>query len=94
MITNRRTVQVKQHNMEALAAFVLAAGNAAGLTNRTRIYKADLGARNILAYEIDFADILDYDQFWRNWAAGAAPEFFKEYESLIERDLTNEIWER
>jgi hypothetical protein len=22
------------------------------------------------------------------------PEFFQEYESMIERDLTNEVWER
>lgn len=80
--------------MDVLAAFVLAAGKAVGVQDRLRIYKAELGVRDVLAYEIDFADIAGYDQFWRSWAAGTAPEFFKEYESLIERDLANEIWDR
>ncbi len=94
MITNRRTVQVKQDCMEALAQFVLAAGKQANLEGRFRVYKSDLGIRNILAYEIDFDDLVAYDQFWRNWVSNdATPEFFKAYESMIERDLTNEVWE-
>lgn len=94
MITNRRTVQVKQNCMEALAAFVLAAAKQAGVAARCRIYKSDLGVRNILAYEVDFDDIAGYDHFWRSWVAGTPQEFFKEYDALIEHDLTNEIWER
>jgi hypothetical protein len=94
MITNRRTVQVNQNCMAALAQFVLKAAHDARLEGQFRIYSSDLGAHNILAYEIDFEDLVDYDRFWRNWASGASPEFFKEYESMIERDLTNEVWDR
>ena len=94
MITNRRTVQVRQNCMAALAQFVHNAAKDAKLEGRFRIYMADLGVRNILAYEIDFEDLVDYDRFWRNWVSGTAQEFFKEYESMIEHDLTNEVWER
>ena len=71
MITNRRTVQVKQDCMEALAQFVLAAGKQAKLEGRFRVYKSDLGIRNILAYEIDFDDLVAYDRFWRNWVSNS-----------------------
>lgn len=95
MITNRRTVQVKQDCMATLAQFVLTACKDAQLREgQYRIYVSDLGARNILAYEIDFDDLAAYDRFWRNWVSGTKPEFFREYESMIEHDLTNEVWER
>jgi hypothetical protein len=94
MITNRRTVQVKQNCMAALAQFMLKAAKDAKLDGRFRVYMSGLGARNILAYEIDFEDLVAYDGFWRNWSSGVQPEFFQEYESMIERDLTNEVWER
>ena len=95
MITNCRTVQVKQNCMDSFAARIHAEAIRSQLEGRFRIYKSDLGIRNILALEIDFDDFAAYDTFWRHWATDlATPEFGLKYDSMVEHDLTNEVWDR
>jgi hypothetical protein len=36
-----------------------------------------------------------YDRFWRAWQSVDPRQVFEEtYAALVERDITNEIWER
>jgi hypothetical protein len=54
MITNRRTVRVKQGRMDEYAAMVLVEAQQASLPHGYRLHTSDIGTSNILALEMDF----------------------------------------
>ena len=93
MITNRRTVQVKQGRMEEYAAMILAEAQHAKIDHGFRLYTSDIGTLNQLVLEIDFANLAAYDQFWREWVSIDPATFDERYQSLVEHDIANEIWD-
>jgi hypothetical protein len=81
--------------MDEYEAFVLREAQHAKLPHGYRLYTSDLGARNILALEIDFEGFEEYDRFWRSWqSVDPRPVFDEKYAALVEHDIANEIWER
>ncbi len=94
MITNRRTVQVKQGHMEAYTAMILAEAKNSVDPGRFRLYASDVGPLNQLVLEIDFADLAAYERFWRDWVSvDPILVFQQKYSALVDHNISSEIWD-
>ena len=92
MIVNRRTINVKQIHMDDVLELLKADRERTGIN--FRIYAPSIAPFDVIAMEIEFENLLDYEKGWEEW--GSTPEaaaFMEKWFTFTERGGTNEIWE-
>ena len=56
------------------------------------MYKPEISPRDVVVFEVEFESIQEYDEFWSSVDVVRAVEFHKQWDELIARDHSNEIW--
>jgi hypothetical protein len=97
MIVNRRTFNLKpgcaDKAVEMLAAESAAEEKRSGVSRTVRIYSYNIGQFNQVAFEVEYKDLAEYDQFWAEWAARpTSAEWLKKWIELEASAGINEIW--
>lgn len=95
MLVNRRTFPVKPGCMERALALLRDAGQKFPHPQGRprRLYTADIGQLNVVGFEIEYANLTEYEAYWAAIAtADWIADFFAQWDTLIETGATNEIW--
>ncbi|MFN8489174.1 MAG: NIPSNAP family protein [Caldilineaceae bacterium] len=95
MIVNRRSFHVKNGCMEQALALLRDAGQKYPHPQGRprRLYTSDIGQLDVVAFEIEYADLAEYEAYWK--AIAAQPwidDFFAQWFTITEPGGKNEIW--
>lgn len=95
MLINRRSYPVKKGCVEQALALLRDAGQsfAHPQGRPRRLYAANIGAIDMVAFEIEFATLAEYEAYWN--AVAAEPwigNFFAQWNTITEAGGMNEIW--
>ena len=93
MIVSRWTHTVKLGRMEEAVALHLAIKEKAGHPLPFRIYWSDIGRFSVMAVEMEYESLAEYETFWAEWAA--RPDWGADVAKLfdlLEPGSTQEIW--
>ncbi|MCE7986297.1 MAG: hypothetical protein DYG89_34420 [Caldilinea sp. CFX5] len=95
MIVNRRSFPVKAGCMDQALALLRDAGQKYPHPQGRprRLYASNLGELSVVAFEIEYANLAEYEAYWN--AIAAQPwigDFFAQWDTIIESGAKNEIW--
>jgi hypothetical protein len=91
MIVQRLTFTARSGRRMEAAELARAERERIGGTHR--IYLGDIGPRNDIAMEFEFAGLGEMEACWSDWfATPESATFMKKWDELLEAHRTNEIW--
>lgn len=95
MLVNRRSYPVKKGGVEQALALLRDAGQkfAHPQGRPRRLYAANIGAIDVVAFEIEFANLTEYEAYWN--AIAVEPwigDFFAKWDIITDSGGMNEIW--
>ena len=93
MIVNRRTFVVKRGRMQDVVELLREGGPDFPHPHPRRFYTPRIAPFDVLAIEIEFENLKDYEEYWTKW--GTRPEtaeFMDKWFELTQNGGTNEIW--
>ena len=77
--------------MESIVALLTAQQEPPGLP--TRIYVPEIAPFDMIALEIEFENLEEYEKGWAEWfAAPETAEFLEQWYDLTEIGGTNQVW--
>ncbi len=93
MLVNRRTFIAKRGRMEEVVALVKAEIERVSHPHARRLYIPSIGPLDVIAHEVEFESLEEYERFWAEWFASPEGAAFNEkWSDLTETGGTNEIW--
>lgn len=95
MIVNRRSYPVKTGCVEQALGLLRDAGQkfAHPQGRPRRLYAANIGPIDVVAFEIEFANLAEYEAYWA--AVAVEPwigAFFAQWDTITDPGGMNEIW--
>ncbi len=97
MIINRRTFNIKPGCMEAVVQLLLGLVDPSGPKpgdRPVRLSTAEFGPFDVLAMEIEYENLDQYQQYWKDVSANPRMvPFFEKWNTMVAGGGTNEVWE-
>ena len=96
MLVNRRTFHIKHGYTEQTLALLRDTGQKFlhPQGRAVRIYVADIGQFDTIAFEIEYANLAEYEAYWNALATQEwINDFFTQWHELAESGGSNEIWQ-
>ena len=93
MIVQRITFKVKPGSEDGVVEMLKAARAAGDNTERMRIYTPRVAPLNVVAFDFEFENLAELDEFWTEWSA--APEtaaFLEKWNQLMAGGGSDEVW--
>jgi hypothetical protein len=94
MIVSRWMHDVKRGCMEEAVTLHLTQSEKIGHPHPVRVYASATGRSHVLAFEMEFGSLEEFEKFWTDWTA--RPEtsaFVEKLRSLLGPGSTHEFWD-
>lgn len=93
MIVNRRTYIAKPGQAERVVELLKSGLAFVPFQPTYRLCISDVGPFNLVALDIDFKDLAEYERFWTGVAEKSTEEWRKLWFSATDNGGQNEIWQ-